>query len=282
MNIFQHIKADLRRGDTTLWLVTVNTVIFLLYWLLRLFSVDILDRVLPLPSSPAEALLMPWTAFTYMFTHFNLLHLVCNMLWLWWFGRHFDPWLSRRRLLALYISGGLAGAAIYLLAGGLGWIPAGTLVGASASVMCLMAATALSHPSQKINLLFIGEIKLIWIAAVCVALSFLGLGGGNSGGQIAHLGGLLTGALFVLASLYRQRRSKAPPHRPTPEKNPRREGRNTVGRRMHAPRIAPEVSARIRLDQLLDKIRVSGYESLSRAERDELKSLSSRIDTDKP
>lgn len=271
----------MRRGDTTVWLVTVNTVIFLLYWLLRLCSVNIFDRILPLPSLPEAALLRPWTAFTYMFTHFELLHLVCNMLWLWWFGRLFDPWLSRRRLLTLYITGGLAGAAMYLLAGGMGWIPRGTLVGASASVMCLMAATALARPSQKINLLFIGEIKLIWIAAVCVALAFLGLGGGNSGGQMAHLGGLVTGAVFGLSSLYRQRRTKAKPLRSAPEKSSRQEGRNAAGRRMHTPRIAPEISARIRLDQLLDKIRVSGYESLSRAERDELKSLSSRIDIDK-
>lgn len=270
----QHMRLTdrLRHGDATLWLIVINIAVWLTAW-----SVDAL-----VPSHPAEqflalkpdvrwALHHPWTLMTYMVTHISVLHILFNMLWLYWFGTMSQRTVGSGHLVVAYISGGLVGGLLYLITTAIIRIPIGSdLVGASASVLCIMTATALRTPELEVNLLLAGPIRLKWFALLCILLAMLGLGGGNAGGVIAHIGGVLTGAVIGLRERGTLRKMEF--------KTRLRINRSKV-KRMHTRRqtMAPPLSPGQRLDQLLDKIKVSGYASLSKAERDELSKLSNGL-----
>lgn len=181
------------------------------------------------------------------------------MLYLYWFSRLFEAYISDKQLLLYYIVGGVVSGVVYLIANASGLIISQQLVGASAAVMCIMTATAITHPNVKINLLLIGEVRLLWVALICIALSFFG--SGNGGGVLAHVAGAVTGAVFALNQKFSFLRHRS--------------HRNAAGRKMHAPRI--QTPPDVRLDALLDKIRISGYASLSKAEKRELQQLSLKI-----
>jgi len=137
-----------------------------------------------------------------MFTHYSLWHILFNMLWLYWLGSVFMDYFMPKQLTGLYVLGGLGGAALYLLA--YNALPhlshqQAVLVGASASVIAIVVAVAIHAPDRKMGLLFLGDVALKWIAIVTVGIAVLGLDGGNMGGNIAHVGGALTGAAYALA-----------------------------------------------------------------------------------
>lgn len=231
---------------------------------------------LELPASPVGWLHRPWTLITYMFTHADFLHMLFNMLWLSWFGAILLERVDTRRLLALYAGGGIAGGLLYMagpyLLPGL-YEPGSVLLGASASVLAIMAAAAILMPDYKLHLFFIGDVSLKWLALAMIAFAFLGLGGGNAGGQAAHIGGVAFGGLVAL--LMRRPRAAVTRVRKEPKRRNPFEG---------GPAHNPVVRARMdaeRLDMLLDKIHRSGFNSLTKAERAELEDLSKRV-TGKP
>lgn len=266
------------------WLIMLNSGIFVILWIIILagnamgLEGNFTIQWLCVPSSPTQFISRCWTALTYMVTHYGILHLLFNMLWLFWFGRLLMTTLSNRHLLWLYIGGGGFGALIYIL--GQVILPASGgssyLCGASASVLSVMTATAIRTPNLTMNLFLFGEVKLKWIAIVCILLTFAGVGGGNTGGQAAHIGGVIFGAAFILAikngydiskQLSVKPRQKTPPSKTRVRRN--------------GKAVAEAASGRLgdpaRLDQLLDKIRMSGYQSLTTAERRELTALSQRL-----
>ncbi|MDE5875728.1 MAG: rhomboid family intramembrane serine protease [Muribaculaceae bacterium] len=230
-------------------------------------------------SSTSIFLAHPWTLVTYMVTQYGFLHLFFNMLWLFWFGRFLLTTLSDRHLAFLYFGGGLTGGilfvAIYALFPGLS--PAPTyLTGASAAVLSVMTASAVRTPDLRLMLFIFGEVKLKWVAIAAIVLTLLGVGGGNSGGQAAHVGGVLFGLAFSLLlkrgiDLSSRMRVTALPSRKKERKNVVRDA-NAVARA-----AAGRLSDTERLDFLLDKIRISGYASLSGAERRELNALSKKL-----
>ena len=137
-----------------------------------------------------------------MFAHYDVLHILFNMLCLWWFGKLFLEFFNQRQMTGLYLIGGLGGALIYLLAYNL--LPAftyqrGMLLGASASIMAIMLAVAVKAPNYKVGLLFFGEVSLKWIAIILIFLDFLSIDTQNAGGHISHIGGALTGCAYALA-----------------------------------------------------------------------------------
>lgn len=220
----------------------------------------------------------PWTIATYMVTHFSVLHLLFNMLWLYWFGRILADTCRDRDVLRIYIFAGLAGGIAYLAASALSsGTPMTFLAGSSASVLGVMAAAAMRMPSRRIGLFLLGEVKLKWVAAGCVVLTLLGSSGGGIPTQCAHIGGLAAGIVwFPMTRLFLRRdhgesRSSGILH------NLRRDRRINAGAAADAMRnVQPDME---RLDELLDKIRSSGYDSLSRKEKAELNYISSRIGT---
>lgn len=260
------------------WLVAINVAVFVAAWIAEaLSSPQIVESALLLPAWPGGLLHRPWTLLTYMFTHLSFLHLLFNMLWLWWFGRLSETMLTWRSTVWAYLAGGVAGGLLYVGAGTLGAIAPGShLVGASASVMCIMTVAAVVSPNLEFNFLLVGSVRLKWIAPICILLAFLGLGGGNSGGVTAHIGGVVTG---VTIGAWQRRRLNASPQAIRATAAVRRRFRKAG--RITTPATATNASANTdaaqRLDQLLDKIRISGYASLSLSERNELQRLSKEL-----
>lgn len=281
-SIIDGIKRFFYKGGALKWLIAINVGIFLLVSLFDVFvklsGIDIFPKedFLSLPSEMIKFFSRPWTIATYMFTQYNFLHILFNMLCLYWFGQVLLLTLSDRHLLWLYIVGGVFGGVFYLLIYNL--LPSfsleyAKLCGSSASVLAIMAAAALRSPDYEMNLLLIGAVKLKWIATVAIVMAVIGIGGGNSGGEIAHLGGLFAGILFGVILKRGKDLTKF--------------GigffkKNGVGsRKIKVSRAATVMTNRrediARLDELLDKIKLSGYTSLTRKERVELESLSKRL-----
>ncbi len=273
-----NILTKLARLTLPVKLAVANLTVFLLLALCSIVAsfsgnaawVDLPSSLLFMPSSFSGWLHAPWTAFTYMFTHTNPLHLLFNMLWLLWFGHLLLITHTPRHLLTLYIGGGLSGALLYIIFSAL--LPAfstGALIGASASIISIMCATAIKMPSYRVHLFFIGDIKLGWVVAIMIALTLLGTGPTNLGTQAAHIGGALFGVVAALAPRLGLHLAAKTPSRPA---TPTQRRINRTIDIIAAHRLDQQ-----RLDELLDKIRLSGYESLSKSERQELDDLSARL-----
>lgn len=223
----------------------------------------------------------PWTVLTYMFVHTGLGHLFWNMVILWWTGRLFQDLLGGRRLLGNYLLGGFSGLLLYVISSNL-FTPAdqgmASVMGASAAVMSILVGIATYRPTMVVHLILIGPVKLMYIAAVVVLLDLMGMGTGDGVAHEAHIGGALYGffasqqlkrgndwsmdfvnLLDAIGRALRPRKS-APlkvAKRPTPG-TPMRD----------APSTAAKSGKQARVDAILDKISRSGYDSLSKEERD--------------
>lgn len=255
------------------WLLAANIAIWAVSFVMWLAGAENLAATaLCLPGNPTTWLTRPWTLATYMVTHLSVLHLLFNMLWLYWFGIILLTTLRDRDLLTLYIGGGVTGGILYLLFPLLGGMQGGYLCGASASVLSVMTAAAIRTPDYRINLLLIGCVKLKWLALVSILLTFAGAGGGMSGAQCAHFGGVAFGAAVGLALRRGVSLSRIFRLRPKEKKEDRRRRGDKV-----ADFLKARAQDRQRLDELLDKINISGYSSLSRREKKELEGLSRRI-----
>lgn len=261
------------------WLLTILAVSgagcmiwLLISWLARL-NPGIINIWLALSENPITALTHLWTLASYMVLHYSPLHLLFNLLWLYWFGLMLTDIRSDRTLLTLFIGGGVAGGVFYIAASSiLGNNPGAFLTGDSCAVLSVMTSTGILMPDRRLNLFLIGEVKIKWIALVCVLITLVGGSGASLG---AHIGGVLWG---VGTSLYykglfkgisgrvKQNGGKIAEHR-----HPRHNPRSTA-------RAMQQLSDHERLDQLLDKIRISGYDSLSAKEKTELDYISARID----
>lgn len=218
-----------------------------------------IEEWLTLPARFPIFLTRPWTLLTYMWIHFDVLHVLFNLLWLYWFGGILLTNLAARDLAMYFFGGGLTGGIVFLLAAAMGW-GSGWLCGCSAAVLSVMAGAAIKHPNLEIRIFLIGNVKLKWVAIVCGLLTIVG-GGGN---QAAHIGGLVFGLGLSVAGC------RLPVVGGLKKERKRRADKMLKTLNQHRDDLA-------RLDELLDKIKSSGYEGLSRKERKELKELSLRV-----
>jgi membrane associated rhomboid family serine protease len=155
------------------------------------------------PASFPNLLLKPWTIITYMFVQEDFWHLFFNMIWLFWFGKIFMEFMPGRKIYTIYFIGGIAGALAFMGAYNIfplfqNSIDNATTIGASASVLAITIATAVLVPSYSVNLMFIGPVKIKYIALFTVILDVLMIRSGNAGGHFAHIGGAIAGALYIL------------------------------------------------------------------------------------
>lgn len=260
MNIIDKWRRYCDGSRLLAWLTIVIAGIWLAVTLLSAatkwlhFGSGIADW-LTLPSSSALFISRPWTLLTYMWIHFDVLHMLFNVIWLYWFGRFLLISGPDRRLALYFLGGGICGGLVFLASAAMG-ISHGWLCGCSAAVIAVMCGAAIKHPDLELRLFLIGNVRLKWVAVACCLLTFIG-GGGN---QAAHIGGLLWGVAISFIRIPR-----LPAHKRT--RRPDKMIRILNDRR----------SDLARLDELLDKIKLSGYGSLSRHERKELNELSSRI-----
>lgn len=209
MSILDEIKNSFRHGTVLTRLMYVNGAVFLLIKLTEVIGVlsgspglaTAVISNLAVPASIGALALKPWTPITYMFTHHGFIHLLFNLLWLWWFGKIFLSYLHQRKLLSLYILGGLAGAVLYIAVFNIFPAFAGTVhvsiaLGASASVMALVIGTAVYLPDLELHLLFIGRVKLKYLALATFLITSVFDFSVNTGGKIAHIGGALMGLAY--------------------------------------------------------------------------------------
>lgn len=294
MNIWENIKQTFKQGNGEIKLIYINLAVFILYnaivIVLKLFRIEEgvpLATWLAVPSNLHILLHRLWTPITYMFFHEGFFHFLFNMLCLYWFGKIFLYVYSERHLIGLYITGGLFGALLYVIAYNIFPLFAdrvgnSILLGASGSVMAIILAAATKMPDMSIRLLLIGNIKLKYIAIVTVLISFFGLTSANAGGEFAHLGGALAGYLFVTAmnkgkditawinkiidwivTLFRPQKKKMRVNKGA-KKAAATHKMTDAEYNMHKARTMEEI------DRILDKIKKSGYESLTTDEKRKL------------
>jgi membrane associated rhomboid family serine protease len=208
MAIIDEIKLSFKNGSYLTKLIYINLAIWviirLLFVALMLAGSDGSEILgwLALPASFDQFISRPWTLITYMFLHFEFLHILFNVLWLYWFGKIFLEYHNQRRLLGLYLLGGVVGGLVFMLAYNLVPVFKGSvlftqLLGASASIIAIMTAIAVYVPNHVIHLVFIGPVKIKWIAVISIILYIIGLSGSNAGGNFAHLGGMFWGWLYM-------------------------------------------------------------------------------------
>ncbi|MBO4590100.1 MAG: rhomboid family intramembrane serine protease [Bacteroidaceae bacterium] len=305
-----NLKRTLLRGNIVTRLIGINAIVYLLCLVLKgvfmLFKVDVSSwlSTLMLPASLPQLLTQPWSLVTYMFMHASFTHLLFNMLWLWWFGQIFLYFFSARHLRGLYIVGGLAGGLLYLLAYNLfplfaDQVQSSVLVGASAAILAIVIATAVKAPDFKISLFLIGQLSLKWLALGTVIIDMLFIASTNAGGHIAHLGGALAGWWFASAltkgyditawvnavfdffgrifspgktSKIRVKRQKKPISSGFSRKKKKAHYQENVANEHSADYEfnASRKQQTDEIDRILDKIKKSGYNGLTEAEKKKL------------
>lgn len=227
-------------------------------------------------ANPGELLYKPWTAVTYMFTHTDVGHIFWNMVLLWFGGRLFQDLLGGKRLLGHYLLGGLNGFVLFALVHGLSGSGA-SMLGASAAALSVLIGIAAYRPTMVVNLILIGPVKLMYVAGVFLLLDLVGIGSGDGVAHEAHIGGALYGFLASRQLLQGRDWSlgfvnglEKLRDRLRPRRAPRmRTAHRSSTRPVSDERFNSEKRARQeRIDLILDKISRSGYDSLSKEEKD--------------
>lgn len=257
-----------------------------------------------LPAAPYNIITRFWTIITYMFSHEGFFHILFNMLWFYWFGKILTGYLGNKRMISTYILGGICGGLFFIVIYNLmnffnpgiyqfqttfmlGNEDASTiLLGASASVMAIVFAVATLLPDNSIRLLFIGNIKFKYLALGALVLTTILDFSDNTGGKIAHLGGAFYGWLYI--KQYRKGRdfSKGfnrfmdslfsffmPAKKIRVEYKSRQKHSRPVSDKEYNAQKAREQAE---IDNILDKIAKSGYDSLTKEEKDRLFRMSNR------
>jgi len=282
-------NAFSRANNGHIQLIIINVAVFLAVGIVFVFTrigdvefvFNIVHDQFSIPPKFTDFITRPWTLITYAFMHdlYRILHILFNMLVLYWFGKLFVEYLGSDKLIALYILGALAAGICYLLVfntipyfKNISSFPG--MVGASGAIFAIMVACATLMPDYTFFLLFLGPVKIKYIAAFYIVLSFLGTVQANAGGNIAHLGGALMGfvyikqlqagvnwggwitaTLYTIGNLFRSKPKVKVSYRK--ESSPGRNG-NLSG-----------VSQK-EIDEILDKISDGGYESLTKEEKEKL------------
>lgn len=212
----------------------------------------------------------PWSIFTYMFLHDGFFHLLFNMLMLFFGGTMCCRYLGQRRFGWIYFISGLSGALFYLLIYNLFPISKTTvssLVGASAAVLGVFVSVGVYVPNQEVGIWPFRNVnfKLKHIVIALIVIDLISIPASNSGGHIAHIGGALAGWLYVV--VMRANVGKLLKSKPFQKKNHKSTSSRPISDDEYNRRRAANQK---RIDEILDKISKSGYESLSKEEKETL------------
>lgn len=275
-------------------IIIINVVVFLVMGVLSVFSTifgvtaifDVVYDQFSIPPRLEDFIFRPWTIITYAFAHDlnSIFHILFNMLVMYWFGKLIVEYLGNQKIIVLYVIGALAGSIAYLFVYNI--IPFYVersgfhgMVGASAAVYAITVAAATLLPNYTFHLLFIGAVRIKYIALFYIIISFLGSVGGNAGGNIAHLGGAFIGYFYIkqlqggndigkwvisVTEFFKSFFTKQSKIKVT-HKNTR--GTSSSRRSNSSSVSKPE---QVEIDAILDKISQSGYESLSKEEKQKL------------
>lgn len=279
--MLDEIKMQFGSATALYKLLLINIGVFLVFTLARtLFFLTGADTYyfqlavmkMSLPADLNRLLMQPWSLVTYMFLHTDFMHILFNMLILFWTGRLFTEYLGNEKLWGTYVIGALVGAFFYILSFNVlpafdGAAASSQLLGASAGVIAVLVAIATLLPDYTVHLLIFGAVRLKYVAIVSILLYFISIPLGNAGGHIAHLGGALFGYLMVqqlrkgrdltgwLTGLTRRKSSGRAPMRVVRK-----------GGEMSDISGAGATSQEV-IDRILDKINKSGFDSLTKDEK---------------
>ncbi len=297
--IIEDIKTKIKSGNPVTRLILINVTVYLFISLLRIinFVSNESDLVLSFTHSAISFfsfsisfsgfLHAPWTIITYSFSHIDFMHLLFNMLTLYWFGEILLRYTSSKKIIPLYIFGAIAGGLFSMIS--IESLPALLvfkglpMVGASASVTAIIVAAAILIPNYKLNLFLIGEVKLIYVAAFTIFISFLNVAAyTNVGGNLAHLGGALMGYIFI--SQYKKGKDLSKGINLFFDwlkkifKTQSKSTMNVVHKRSFSDEEYNynKKMQEQKVDEILDKISKSGYESLTKSEREFLSNVNKK------
>ena len=280
MSTFDNLKYKFQRFTIAEKLIVLNVIFFVipfflktLLYLFNIPSTTFLSWFHLLPSF-TEVLYRPWTLITYSFLHGSFMHILWNMILLYFVSRMYLNLFSEQQFLKNYLLGVLVGGLVFLIGYNLfpvfnGMYP--PLVGASAGVMAVLIFVATYTPNQEVRLLFI-NVKLQYIGIALVVVDILQIPNGNAGGRLAHLGGAFIGFLYAnqlqkgndigsgldriwnfISSLFVANKAK---------------NMHTVHRSETVSKNKTKNGQQQKIDAILDKISTSGYESLTQEEKD--------------
>ncbi len=284
--MIKELKKQFRAGNNLTKLIYINISVFVLIKFFGVFAFlmqtntwDIINWF-ALPAEVTKIAQKPWSFISYMFVHQGFLHILFNLLWLFFGGQIFLQYLNNKQLLSTYVLGGIFGAFSYVVA--FNTFPVfqqnlnqSMAIGASASVLAIVTAIATYTPNYSVQLTLIGRVKLKHIAIFSILLDILSIPKGNAGGHIAHLGGALYGFLYIqqlksgkdwsksfdwlLKSIFHFFKKK-----PSSLKKVYNRPKNDDQWR------ANKAAAQEDINRILDKISKSGYESLNKQEKETL------------
>ena len=208
MRLINKLIKDFKNTNILYKLIYINVGIFLTYNILivmcSLFMLDASTSIekLILPSNTNTLIKQPWSIISYMFFHKTFIHLLFNMIWLHFSGKLFLDYFSEKQFLSTYFMGGICGGLLFILS--FNYLPAFEIVnqnakamGASASVLAIMFAISTHIPNYRIQIPFIGMIKIKYLAFALIILDIISIPKGNAGGHIAHIGGALFGYIYI-------------------------------------------------------------------------------------
>ena len=300
-SIWEDLKMQYRAGNMVTRIILVNLAFFVGIMLIKLTLSIAIDHSFPsttyenylapfleLPSDFVKMLTRPWTLFTHMFMHYGLFHFIFNMLWLYWFGRIVGDLIGDRKVLPIYLLSGLASAALFMLVAffDTAFAIGGSAIGASGAVFGLTIAAAAVAPDYIIRLLFLGNVRLKYIALAAILLQLVALtANSNAGGTFGHIGGIFMGYFFVV-QLRRGNDLSRPVNRISDKisglfsgasrrkpkvvyRNPgRTQTRRTNLRDVNKKNSPESMSDEAKLDIILEKIKSKGMQSLSEEEKE--------------
>ena len=269
-----------KENNALVKIILINVIIFIGASFIEVFLTlsgagnlfKLIINKLMLPASFTSFIIQPWSLISYFFLHLNFTHILWNMLFLYWFGKIIQDNIGNNAVISLYVLGGIIGGLSYMALFNIipyyeNRISESLMLGASAGVFSIVAGSATLLPNYTFYLLFLGPVRIKYIALFYILLSFLDVTGSNAGGEIAHLGGAFIGYLFIrqlqnginmgegiinIINLFNRKKNK-------------KEREETIINEEQKSDISQD-----EIDNILDKISESGYSSLSKKEKEKL------------
>lgn len=278
-----NLAYQFKTSSVVVKIITINAVLFLLVSLFSFFfsvPAGYLTRWFVLPSNLEAFLWQPWSLLTYAFLHFDVFHVLFNMIWLYWFGNMVLNLFNAKRFLTIYLLGALFGGLLFVIAYNVFPIfstQTGYLIGASGAVTAIMIFMATYSPNSEVRI-FTFTVKLWHIAAFLFVLDLVRIPtSGNAGGLMAHIGGGVFGYVYALqmakgndigkwfensidwvSNLFKPQKKKPFKKVFRTQQNTSPSFQNKANKSDHQKKI----------DSILDKIGKSGYDSLTKEEKD--------------
>ncbi len=282
MNWFSNLYQNFLQRNIVERIIIINVFIFVMTYLFNtlsfLFQIDgnLIMSWFSLKPDFEMLLYRPWSIITYGFLHAGFFHILFNMMVLYYFGNLFLDFFNAKQFLTYLFLGIISGGLIYIIS--YNSLPGlqtqeSLLVGASAGVMAVVIGVASHIPQYSLRFRFIGNIKLLYIAVALVVLDVVQIPAGNAGGHLAHLGGSLLG--FLMTTYFSQGKIFIGWFEGLFTKNKKKPLKTVYKNKKQSKQTSyqskeSKSEQQIRIDSILDKISKSGYDTLTKEEKDYL------------